>query len=329
MKLFRKYLKQRQYYILTGVLFALVFVISFALYHIPLKYLIYPLVLCILAAVIIICIDYARVKRKHQRLTTIRTFANAGQDELPEIRNIDDEDYQEIIRLLCAEHEEFSRNVAGKSSEMREYYAIWAHQIKTPIASMRLRLQNEDSELSRTLSADLFRIEQYVEMVMTYLRLDSSSTDYIIKQYDLDGIVKCAVKKFSREFIGKRINLIYEPLNVAVLTDEKWLSFVIEQVLSNALKYTMEGSIEIVMEPENKLIIKDTGIGIAKEDIPRIFENGYTGSNGRLDKRASGIGLYLCKRICHNLGHEISARSEIGQGTEIVIDLGRRPVEVE
>ena len=131
---------------------------------------------------------------------------------------------------------------------MIDYYTVWAHQIKTPIAAMRLTLQNEDTPLTRKLTNDLYRIEQYVEMVLTFLRLNSDGTDY-----NLDNIVKSAVKRFSSEFIGRKLRLIYDPLNTSVITDEKWLSFVIEQVLSNALKYTPSGSITISLVGEKTL----------------------------------------------------------------------------
>ena len=212
---------------------------------------------------------------------------------------------------------------------MTDYYTVWAHQIKTPIASMRLTLQNEDSALSRKLTSDLFRIEQYVEMVLTFLRLDAESTDYVFKEYDLDSIVKSAVRKFSSEFIDRKLRLIYEPLNAFVITDEKWLSFVIEQILSNALKYTPSGSITISLVGEKTLRIQDTGIGIDPSDLPRIFENGYTGFNGRTDRKASGIGLYLCRRVCNNLGHTITASSIADVGTAIDIDLTQTKVEME
>ena len=214
-------------------------------------------------------------------------------------------------------------------TDMIDYYTVWAHQIKTPIAAMRLTLQNEDTPLTRKLTNDLYRIEQYVEMVLTFLRLNSDSTDYVFKEYDLDNIVKSAVKKFSSEFIGRKLRLIYDPLNTSVITDEKWLSFVIEQVLSNALKYTPSGSITISLVGEKTLRIEDTGIGIAPSDLPRIFENGYTGFNGRTDKKASGIGLYLCRRVCNNLGHTITANSTVDMGTAIDIDLTQTKLEME
>jgi hypothetical protein len=204
---------------------------------------------------------------------------------------------------------------------MVEYYTVWAHQIKTPIASMRLHLQNEDSALSRKLISDLHRIEQYVEMVLTFLRLNAKSTDYLIKELDLDTIVKKEIKKFSTDFIDRKLSLVYKPLHTTVISDEKWLSFVIEQIISNALKYTSSGAITISLEKEKTLRIQDTGMGIAPEDLPRIFENGYTGHNGRKDQKSSGIGLYLCHRICANLGHTITVQSTVGVGTAVDINL--------
>ncbi len=132
------------------------------------------------------------------------------------------------------------------------------------------------------------------------------------------------IRSFSSDFINKKLRLEYSETGRRVVTDEKWLAFVIEQVLSNAVKYTKAGSISIFADESGSLCIKDTGIGIAVEDLPRIFENGYTGFNGRADKKASGIGLYLCRRICDDLNHGISAESEIGEGTTIKIDMSAR-----
>ena len=159
--------------------------------------------------------------------------------------------------------------------------------------------------------------------------MDSDSTDYVIREYNLDDILRQAVKKYATQFIYKKLSLRYEPINRRVLTDEKWLLFVVEQVLSNALKYTRTGFIEISMEEPETLGIRDTGIGIAPEDLPRIFEKSYTGYNGRSDKKASGIGLYLCRRVCGKLGHTITAVSAVGEGTTIRIGLARQEIEFE
>lgn len=329
MELFWLYIKQRWRGIVVGIVFCLIFMISFALYHLPIQAVVYPAAICLVLGMVLMSGDFQRVKRKHKLLLSIRGLTDTITGIFPKIEGMEDRDYQQIICLISEEHNDFQMATNQRYADMIDYYTVWAHQIKTPIASMRLQLQNEDSALSRKLSSDLFRVEQYVEMVLTFLRLDSENSDYLIKEYDLDSIIRAAVKKFAGEFIGRKLKLIYEPVNAKVVTDEKWLSFVIEQVLSNALKYTHSGSITISLEPEKKLCIRDTGIGIAPEDIPRIFENGYTGYNGRSDKKASGIGLYLCKRICTNLGHTITADSVVDEGTIICIDLTQIDVEIE
>lgn len=329
MKLVVQYIKQRRRGILAGLLFSMIFLVTFSLYHIPVKAVIYPTALCILLGIGMIGFDLLRVKRKHKTLQTISSMTDIIADNFPKIDGIEDEDYQKIIELLSTQYNDYRTIANQKYTDMIDYYTVWVHQIKTPIASMRLHLQNEDSSLSRKLSSDLFRIEQYVEMVLTFLRLNSDSTDYVIKTHDLDSIMKQAIKKFTGEFIERKIRLCYEPVNASVVTDEKWLSFVIEQILSNALKYTPSGSISISLEPGKKLCIRDTGIGIAPEDLPRIFENGFTGYNGRSDRKASGIGLYLCKRICNNLGHGIAVSSEVDHGTCVTIDLNQRQLKVE
>ena len=329
MDLFLKYLKQKLWLFVVGGTFSLIFTVSFFLYHLPVEAVIYPTLLCAFIGLFVLIFDFLRVKDRHKELAQIKSIPDAITATFPADNNIQNEDYREVIRLLCEEHNRYKSETNYKYTDMIDYYTVWAHQIKTPIAAMRLTLQNEDTPLTRKLTNDLYRIEQYVEMVLTFLRLNSDSTDYVFKEYDLDNIVKSAVKKFSSEFIGRKLRLIYDPLNTSVITDEKWLSFVIEQVLSNALKYTPSGSITISLVGEKTLRIEDTGIGIAPSDLPRIFENGYTGFNGRTDKKASGIGLYLCRRVCNNLGHTITANSTVDVGTAIDIDLTQTKLEME
>ncbi|MBQ3405551.1 MAG: sensor histidine kinase, partial [Oscillospiraceae bacterium] len=242
---------------------------------------------------------------------------------------VDDADYRRVIALLQEVRRMRESEAALKYADMVEYYTLWAHQIKTPIAAMRLTLQNEDSPLSRRLMTELGRVERYVEMVLAYLRLDSDSTDYVLRECELDDVVRGAVRKFSGEFIQRRLALDFRPTNIRVLSDEKWLSFVLEQLLSNALKYTPEGKVSVYLEAPATLCVADTGIGIAPEDLPRVFEQGYTGCNGRMDKRASGLGLYLCRRVCGNLGHGIAVESEPGRGTTVRLDLSRKRLGAE
>ncbi len=329
MKSFGNYLKNRWrcaafFCLLAGLLTA-----SFALYKLPLAAVAYPCALGALLGMGFLAADYRASRARRRVLRGLKGTPAPQLEELPPVPEEEAEDYREIIRELCRQQRESRAKSEADYAAMMDYYTLWAHQIKTPISSMRLQLQNEDSSSARSLLLDLGRVEGYVDMVLTYLRLDSPSTDYVIRDCDLDAIVRPAVKKFAGEFISRGLKLDYVPLECSVLTDEKWLGFVVEQLLSNALKYTPSGGIAIRLEEPRTLCIRDTGVGIDPADLPRIFEKGYTGFRGREDRRASGLGLYLCKRICGNLGHAISAESAPGEGTAVRIDLDTRKLETE
>ena len=323
----RTYLRAQLPALGLGVLCCAVFAVTFRLYGLPLGAVGYPALLCAVLWLVFVLLRGTKAARKHRTLSALT--AALTEDMLPEATVPEDGDYRRIIALLQEARQAQEAASGRKYADMVEYYTLWAHQIKTPIAAMRLTLQNEDSPLSRRLTAELGRVERYVEMVLAYLRLDGESTDYVLREYELDPILRAAVKKFSGEFIDRRLALDLRPTGARVLTDEKWLSFVLEQLLSNALKYTPEGSVSIYMEGDAVLCIADTGIGIAREDLPRIFDAGYTGLNGRQDKRASGLGLYLCRRVCRNLGHGLTAQSEPGKGTVMRLDLSRKETTVE
>ena len=212
---------------------------------------------------------------------------------------------------------------------MEEYYTLWVHQIKTPIAAMSLLLQEEDTPENGELSMELFRIEQYVEMVLQYLRLDSPDHDLAFRSVDVDDCVRQAVRKYARSFIRKKIALDFQETGIEIVSDEKWLVFVLEQLLTNASKYTKEGGSVRIGQENGLLVLRDTGIGIRPEDLPRIFEWGYTGYNGRLDKRSTGVGLALVKQVMEMLGNKMEIRSVLGEGTEVFLDLRRTELEAE
>lgn len=330
MKFAYMYFRKRKISILVFAIFVIIFAAVFFLYELPLEAVIYPACICALTGAVILFLNYKKALCKHIKLMETGKLSSALMERFPDRETQDDIDYQNIIEALRDEINDLETKADLRYQDTVDYYTTWVHQIKTPIASMRLTLQNEDSDTARQISDDLFRIEQYVDMVLTFLRMGSDSTDYVFKECDLDEIVKGCVKKFASQFIRKKIKLNYVPLNEKVLTDEKWLSFVIEQLLSNAVKYTPAGGeITIYLTAPKTLCISDTGIGIASEDLPRIFEKGYTGYNGRSDKKASGLGLYLCKCICGNLGHGIKAESTLDTGTKILLDLNSKELKVE
>ena len=323
----RLYLKRQLPALGLFALCAVVFAAAFKLYDLPLAAVGYPTLICLVFWTVFILTRAGQAAHKHRILSSLTESLTV--EMLPEAETADDADYRRIIGLLQDARRLQESTSAKKYADMVEYYTLWAHQIKTPIAAMRLTLQNEDSPFSRRLKSDLSRIERYVEMVLAYLRLDGESTDYMLREYELDGIIRSSVRKFSGEFIDRKLALDFQPTGIKVLTDEKWLSFVLEQLLSNALKYTPAGKITIRLEEPRTLCIEDTGIGIAPEDLPRIFDQGFTGHNGRTDKKASGLGLYLCRRVCRNLGHPISVESEPGRGTTVKLDLSRKKISAE
>lgn len=321
----RKYIWDRHRVITAFLLFSAVFTAVFVLGGLPLGALGYSLAVCSVIGLGFGVADYVRFRRRCGILDKLREEITITCDSLPEPSDSIGEGYTELVRILFRSRAELQAQYNANAADMTDYYTMWAHQIKTPIASMRLALAEQDSPESRELSGELQRISQYVDMVMCYVRLESGG-DYVFRECSLDGIIRSAVRGFSGQFIRKRLALNYTPVEYTVLTDEKWLLFVVEQVLSNAVKYTKSGGVTISLE-NDALMISDTGIGIAPEDLPRIFEKGYTGCNGRADMKASGIGLYLCRRICRALGHTISAESS-GSGTTVSIGLGRNRVDL-
>lgn len=306
-----------------GILIA--FGITFPLYQLPLVVMIYPMAVVLAFMIIYLTVDYITYRRRYRRLIDCENSIDEISEHLPEHVGEIEEEYQQLLQILKRASDEKENIAKEKYTQMMDYYTMWVHQVKTPIASMRLVLEGEDTDTSRKISADLRRIEQYVEMVLTYLRLDFDSSDYVFRENDLDELLKTSVKKFARDFIGKKLSLSYEPLERKIITDKKWFSFVIEQILSNAVKYTKDGGIKIYVQ-EDWLVIEDSGIGIASEDLPRIFEKGYTGFNGRGDEKSSGIGLYLCKRICDKLGTILKIESEVGCGTRVFVALSQSEV---
>ena len=241
MRLFLQYLRGKAGKIAAFFLFAVIFIVSFALYHLPLAAVWYPSVLCVILGLAVLLLDFRRVKARHETLRLILCQLPTLPETLPAAHTVPEEDYRALVQALCAQQQALETRMNAQYQDMLDYYTLWAHQIKTPIASMRLCLQQEDTPQARRLLQELSRAEQYVEMVMVYLRLNGGS-DLVLRECQLDGIVRRAVRRFAGEFIGRKLKLCYEPLNVSCVTDEKWLLFVIEQVLSNALKYTRAGS---------------------------------------------------------------------------------------
>ena len=216
-----------------------------------------------------------------------------------------------------------------KLNDLMDYYTLWAHQIKTPIAASSLLVgEIEDKKVKNQLEQELFKIESYVNIVLQYLRLESFHEDLVLKKENVEDLVKEIVKKYAIFFIQKGLSLNLHDLDRTIITDRKWFVVILEQVLSNSLKYTSQGGIEIYFQ-EDTLYIKDSGLGIQDADLLRVFERGFSGYNGRLTQQSSGLGLYLSKKIADELGHQISIASQVGQGTTVMISFSEKKMIFE
>lgn len=320
MKLFLLYLKRHYKIVLMLLCFGGIFAWVFSLYSLPVEAVGYSLALCAAVGLALLVVGFVLHLCRHLRLRDLQKTVTVSLDGLPEPAGALEADYQELLRILRGHAVLLKTEGENGRRDAVDYYTLWAHQIKTPISAMRLLLQSPDVDTAQ-LEAELFQIEQYVGMVLSYQRLDDGASDYLFREYDVDEIVRGCVRRFARLFILRQISLDFTGTGLRSVTDEKWLDFVIGHLLSNALKYTpCGGRIRIYGELET-LCIADNGIGIRDEDLPRVFEKGFTGYNGREDKKSTGIGLYLCRRACANLGHGISIASRQGKGTTVRLDL--------
>lgn len=325
----RGYFRQKKRRILLDLVFVGIFASCFYLTEVDLAFVWYPSLLCGVFFVMYVIWDYRKFREKHVRLQELLEQIDETAEYLPDSENQIEEDYQHLLRRLYLSNQECARSIREKLFGNREYITLWAHQMKTPITAMELLLEegfgNDADKRRKELLSRLFEIEQYVDISLQFVRLDTMNADLLLWNYPLFGIVKQAVKYFARVFLSKRISLHMTEADVVVTTDEKWLLFVLKQILSNALKYTNQGSISIFMhkEKEMTLVIEDTGRGIAAEDLPRIYERGFTGLNGRMQEKSTGIGLYLSKKILDTLSHGIWIDSKEGEGTRVELSLGR------
>lgn len=339
MKLFLDYLNKIKFHILLMIFPTIFTGIIFFLYQLSPEPVLYVALLWLLAGLTACMTGFSNYRKKLQLLTLVATAPDINLSRMDTPSDQIESLQQDIMHRL----NQMRMNVetAGQKSleEMTDYYTMWAHQIKTPIFALRLLLQENPSANKEAL-AELFKIEQYVEMVLGYLRTEDMSSDLTLSCCFLDSIIRDQIHKYAGIFVSRKLSLTYDGISESVLTDEKWLGFVIGQILSNALKYTRTGGIHIYLKNSPvrnyvsnitpatpvTLVIEDTGIGIRAEDLPRIFEKGYTGYNGRSDQKASGLGLYLCRTICRRLGHTITASSVPDHGTAIRIALDQRRV---
>ena len=323
MDIIKSYIKKNLKIYLLLIVFIFIFVLIFYLYNLPFEALFYSGSLCFVAALIASIIDFNNYRKSYIDLKYLESNILNSMEDLPKSLDIRVEYYQKIIERLHNEVEKLKIEDNKKMEGLVDYYSMWIHQIKTPIAAINFLLDNEEIDV-KAFRQELFKIERYVEMVLTYIRLGSETSDYVITSINLDEVVRENIKKYATLFINKKIKLNYVSHETYVISDKKWLGFAFEQLLSNAIKYTKSGGEISINISESELIIEDNGIGIYEEDLPRIFEQSFTGLNGRYEKKSSGLGLYLCKKTLDKLQHKIEITSEVNKGTKVIVSFPKK-----
>jgi len=291
--------------------------VVFKLYGIMTEPLFYAGALVFAAGLILLTIDFCRELARQKKRDAVLISPVTQWHELPTPESEAERELYEIISALSRRSGELQEEYDRQLCEARDYYTDWVHQIKIPISVMRLIL-SEDTEANREIRAELIRTEQYADMALQYARLQSSVNDLVIQEYSLDAIVRETLRRFAPLFIKQRLKLDFEPGGKTTVTDKKWLGCILEQLISNALKYTESGGVTIRCT-EKSISVTDTGRGIDPSELPRIFDRGYTGTAGRTDTRATGLGLYLASRAAQKLNCRITAESEPGRGSRFTI----------
>lgn len=333
------FIKQNYIWILMIVTMSCIHLLYMYLIGARKQDVVYAAVLDAILLLITVLVGFFRYSSKVKALSNALKRPVGEQAQLPEATGDVEILYHRLLENQSIARSESESSAAIRQSQMRDYYSMWVHQIKTPISAMKLLLEAEREELGQLICDDeqsqyllsdnmdsfedeLFRIEEYVSMALQYQRVSSTENDFVLEKVSVDGVIRDTIKKYAKIMIRRHIGINYSGTGQEVYTDGKWLAFMLEQILSNAIKYTPQGFVTIETAEEKDrffITIKDTGIGIKAEDLPRVFEKGYTGYNGHADKKATGIGLYLCRQMADKLGHTIRMESEIGKGTKVWI----------
>lgn len=328
---FIQYLKDKKYflslYIVMMIFIALIIITSVQPQH-GLENIIYINLICLFFTATYILIGYIYRKSYYQKLYEL---INTNQEQIleaaPESQNYQQQIGLGLLKKLNQYNISRLQKLYDEKKDHQEFIMSWIHEVKLPITASRLLMENKNSkqidDLIDKLEDELNKIDNYVEQALYYSRIDSFSKDYFITEQPLDKIIKGSVKKYAKIFIHKQIHFHQNHTQQLVRTDVKWLGFILDQIVANALKYTEEGGkITFSVEEDKKekrLVIMDNGVGIEAEDIQRVFEKGFTGSIGRSYSKSTGMGLYLAKKMALKLGHDISIESKKGSYTKVIV----------
>ncbi|SDK68700.1 sensor histidine kinase [Natronincola ferrireducens] len=322
-----EFLKDKLLFLAINLVLFIVVAITMAITNVDLVIIFMVFCIWFIPLILYIVLDMMRHKKYYDEIYRIIEELDKKY-LLPEVLNepnfIQGKILNKVLKEIARDMHENVKYYKDIQHEYREYIETWVHEIKTPIASAKLLVENNSNDITKKIDIQLDRIDGFVEQALYYSKSDNVSKDYIIKEFTLSNVINAVIKRNYRDFINKRIKLDLKDIDHKVYTDAKWVEFIINQIIVNSIKYSKENDARISIysqQKENSIIltIEDNGVGISGKDINRVFEKGFTGENGRRFGKSTGIGLYLCKNLCRKLGLEIHLKSEIGIGTSVTI----------
>ena len=327
MKLNKYIFSKISYLIINFIVFLLISILM-RITDIGYTFIVFLFTIWFLPLVIYFIIDYFKKKSFYNEILEI-TQKLDKKYLLPELIKkpsfYEGEIMCEIIKETNRSMHENVSYYKNMQEEYRDYIEAWVHEIKTPIALTKLFGENnEDSKTKNIILSEMKKIEGYVDQALYYARSTAVDKDYIVKEFEISEVLKKVIRENRREFINRKININIEDVKGRAITDIKWIEFILNQIIINSIKYSKEERASIKAYTLNGvdniiLVIEDNGIGICSEDISRVFNKGFTGRNGRLYGKSTGIGLYLCKKLCLKLGLDIVIESKEGEGTRVKI----------
>ena len=322
-----EYLNDKLFFIIVNIILFLMISSIMILSKVPLIIIFLVFVIWFLPVISYMFIEYVKYKRYYNELIEITNNLDKKyliSEVIKEPEFIEGKIVYSILKDSNRNMQEHVKLYKNMQSEYREYIETWVHEVKIPIASMMLIAENYEDEIPISMKYEIKKIEDYIDQVLYYSRSNEVSSDYIIKSFNLEKSIRNVIKKNASNFINKKISIDIENVNEEVYSDPKWVEFILNQIIGNSIKYSKssKGKISIYsIKKQNNitLYIKDNGEGISEKDISRVFEKGFTGENGRKFGKSTGIGLYLCKKLCEKLGLAIGLTSKKNEGTEISI----------
>ncbi len=302
------------WYLLYGLL-SLLFFLTFYLYRLP---LVYFQTSFIFVSTILILLSLGLYYRFYQKMTSLHFFlAVANLDNLNQLEQPSDKAYQKIIAALIQKEAEATLVYQSDQDKMQQMIKLWSHQMKIPLATLSLMEQTNQLE-KESVRQQILRLENNLSRLMNYIKFNQNQSDFRFESVSMRDILVDLVKKNQVLYRQKDLSLTIEG-DWILKSDKKWLSFSLAQILDNAIKYNKPGGKVSIRIQDKSVCIQDTGIGILAEDIPRIFEEGFTGYNGHEHQKATGLGLYMTKQILNHLEFDISIQSQVDQGTKVLI----------